>query len=131
MIRSYWILLLIIFSSCGFMKTKKEFNDPYYRTSSQSPKTIKETAVNSELKIDTAFVDIGQPAISTTEKTTIEPQRVEPSNTSTNVEKRKHPILKRAQPEIIKRAYSNKSISDWFEWFGAYNMLGEIGVWMT
>lgn len=130
MIKSYWILFLIIFSSCGFIKSKKEFNDPYYRTSSQSPKTINETAVNSELKIDTAFVDIGQFAISTAEKTTLKPQRFEPSKVSAKVKKLMNPSSNLTYPEILKHANSNNSISEMYDMLGAYNLVGKIGVWM-
>lgn len=131
MIKSYWILFLIIFSSCGFMKTKKEFNDPYYRTSSQSPKTIKEFAVNSELNIDTAFVGMGQSAISIAEKTTIEPQRFEPSKVSAKVKKLMYPTSKLTYLEILKHANSNNSISEMYDMLGAYNLVGKIGVWIA
>ncbi len=46
------------------------------------------------------------------------------------VKDKKLPSFKLEKPEIIKRANSQKSISDWFERFGAYNTLGEIGVWI-
>ncbi|MCL9979846.1 MAG: hypothetical protein NBV77_00200 [Bacteroidia bacterium] len=129
MIKSYWILFLTIFSSCGFIKSKKEFNDPYYRTSSQSPKTINESAVNSELKLDNVFVEIGQSAISIAEKTTLKPQSFQPSKVSAKVKNIKYSNWEVARPEFSKRVYAKNSISDWFERFGAYNTLGEIGVW--
>lgn len=112
------------------MKTKKEFNDPYYRTSSQSPKTVKETAVNSELNTDTSFVDIGQPAISTAEKTTIKPQSFEPSKVSAKVKKLMYPSSKLTYLEILKHINSNNSISEMYDMLDAYNLVGKIGVWM-
>jgi hypothetical protein len=112
------------------MKTKKEYNDPYYRTSSQSPKINNESAVNSELNTDTSFVDIGQRAISTAEKTTIEPQRFEPRKVSAKVKKLMYPSSKLNYFEILKHANSNNSISEMYDMLGAYNLVGKIGVWM-
>lgn len=112
------------------MKTRNEFKDPYYRTSSQSPKTVKETAVNSELNSDTSFVEINQPAISTAEKTTLKPQSFQPSKVSAKVKDLKQPSFKLAHLKIFKRAYSNNSISEMYDMLDAYNLVGKIGVWM-
>jgi hypothetical protein len=112
------------------MKTKKEFNDPYYRTSSQSPKTVKETAVNSELNSDTSFVEINQPAISTAEKTIIKPQSFQPRKVLAKVKDLKQPSFKLAHLKIFKHANSNNSISEMYDMLDAYNLVGKIGVWM-